>query len=244
MRALDKLTEVVDGRRRIISHPPLIVRAEGRQREEELAKASAFYARYRETLTLDRQVLINQFSLIDVARKVVGVGSVGTHCMVLLLEAGDGTPLFLQIKQAVASVLEPYLGKSLFKQAGQRVVLGQRLIQATSDLFLGWARWVDDKGPEIDFYVRQLWDGKGKIDIEEMSAARLSFFSGICGKTLAFAHARSGDPVMISGYLGDDKSFDDYLVAFAERYADRTVQDHAQLCAAIESAQIAAVRDI
>jgi uncharacterized protein (DUF2252 family) len=189
-------------------------------------------------------VLIDRFSPVDVAKKIVGVGSVGTRCLILLLESGDGTPLFLQFKQAVPSVLEPYLGASVFEQSGQRVVEGQRLIQATSDVFLGWARWQAKQGHEIDFYFRQLWDGKGKIDVEEMGPKRLTAFAGICGKTLAFAHARSGDAMMIRGYISDDETFDDVMVEFADRYADCTERDHAQLSKAINDRAIEAVRDI
>jgi len=244
LRAFDKLTDVVDGRRVIVPDPPRIVRV-----DEELAAAESgalltFFERYRETLPLDRRVLIDRFSLVDVARKVVGVGSVGTRCLIMLLEAGDGTPLFLQFKQAVPSVLESYLGASVFKQAGQRVVEGQRLIQATSDMLLGWADYQGEDGHPIDFYFRQLWDGKGKIEADELGPKRLAAFAGICGKTLAFAHARSGDAMMIRGYIGDDETFDDVMVEFADRYADCTERDHARLNAAINEGAIDVVRDI
>jgi len=244
LRALDKLTHMVDGRRLIAEDPPLIMRV-----DEQLAAARpdtirAFIQHYRESLPLDRRILIDRFSVIDVAMKVVGVGSVGTRCLIVLLEAGDGTPLFLQYKQAVPSVLEPYLGKSDFEQAGQRVVEGQRLIQATSDVFLGWSRWQEKGEAPIDFYFRQLWDGKGKIDVEELGPKRLAAYAAICGKTLAFAHARSGDAMMIRGYIGDDSAFDDILVSFADQYADITEQDHVRLCEAIDDGAIEAVSDI
>jgi uncharacterized protein (DUF2252 family) len=238
------LTDIVDGERVIVPDPPLIVRMDEQLRGAQFDEAAAFFERYRETLPLDRRILIDRFRLVDVAMKVVGVGSVGTRCLIMLLEAGDGTPLFLQFKQAVRSVLEPYLGKSDFRHAGRRVVEGQRLIQATSDVFLGWARWNYEDGQKVDFYIRQLWDGKDKIDIEEMGAKRLAAFAGICGKTLAFAHARSGAPMMIRGYIGDDETFDEVMVEFAERYADRTERDHAQLSEAIEKGAIEVVRDI
>ncbi len=244
LRALDKLTDVIDGRRVIVPDPPRIVRIDEELAAAETGAASAFFENYRESLPLDRRMLIDRFSLVDVARKVVGVGSVGTRCLIVLLEAGDGTPLFLQFKQATASVLEPYLGASLHEQAGQRVVEGQRLIQATSDVLLGWARYQDEDGDPIDFYFRQLWDGKGKIDVDELGPKRLAAFAGICGKTLAFAHARSGDAMMIRGYIGDDETFDDVMVEFAERYADRTERDHAQLCQAIDDGAIEVIRDI
>jgi len=244
LRALDKLTEVVDGRRVIVPDPPLIVRVDEKLAAAESGEVSAFFERYCESLPLERRVLIDRFSFVDVARKVVGVGCVGTRCLILLLEAGDGTPLFLQFKQAASSVLEPYLGASVFEQAGQRVVEGQRLIQATSDVLLGWARYQGEDGGEIDFYFRQLWDGKGKIDVDELGPKRLAAFAGICGKTLAFAHARSGDAMMIRGYIGDDETFDNIMVAFAQRYADRTEADHKQLNEAIDDGAIEVVRDI
>ena len=164
--------------------------------------------------------------------------------MIVLLEADDGTPLFLQFKQATASVLEPYLGASVFEQSGQRVVEGQRLIQATSDMFLGWARWNDTDDHEIDFYFRQLWDGKGKISVEVLGPKRLEIFAGLCGKTLAYAHARSGDAMMIHGYIGDDETFDDIMVEFADRYADCTKKDHAKLIEAIDEGTIEIIRDL
>jgi uncharacterized protein (DUF2252 family) len=189
-------------------------------------------------------MLLDRFRLVDIAKKVVGVGSVGTRCLIVLLEAGDGTPLFLQFKQATASVLESHLGASTFEHAGQRVVEGQRLIQATSDILLGWSRWKDPDGQEIDCYFRQLWDGKGKIDVEELGPKRLAAYAGLCGKTLAFAHARSGDATMIRGYIGEEETFDDVMVEFADRYADISRRDQAQLCEAIDAGMIEVVRDI
>lgn len=244
MRALNKLTDVIDGRRVIVPDPPRTVRIDDDLAEHELAEISRFYESYKQTLPLDRRVLIDQFSLVDVVRKVVGVGSVGTRCLIVLLESDDGTPLFLQFKQATRSVLEQYLGASVFEQSGQRVVEGQRLIQATSDMFLGWARWQENDGPDVDFYFRQLWDGKGKITVEELSPKRLAIFAGLCGKTLAYSHARSGDPMMIRGYIGEDETFDDLLVNYADRYADCTWQDHAQLEAAINDGEIEVIRDL
>jgi uncharacterized protein (DUF2252 family) len=242
--ALKKLTRVVDGRRMIVPDPPLIVRV-----DDEIAAAGAsavtgFLNDYRQSLSLERRLLFDRFGLVDMARKVVGVGSVGTRCLIALFEAGDGTPLFLQLKQATSSVLEAYLGASNFKHAGQRVAEGQRLIQATSDVLLGWAPWRESSGRKIDFYCRQLWDGKGKIDVEALGPKRLAAYAGLCGKTLAFAHARSGDAMMIHGYIDGSKSFDDVMVAYAERYADITAQDHARLCEAINDGAIEAIRDI
>jgi len=242
--AFDKLTKVVDGQRRIVPDPPLIVRVDDKIAAAETGAAAEFLARYRETLPLDRRILLDRFSLVDVAKKVVGVGSVGTRCLMVLLEAGDGTPLFLQFKQATASVLEAHLGATAFEQAGQRVVEGQRLIQATSDVLLGWARWQDADGKNTDYYFRQLWDGKGKIDVEELGPERLKAYAGLCGKTLAFAHARSGDAMMLHGYIGEDKTFDKVMAEYAERYADVTERDHARLCEAIDDGAIEVVRDI
>ncbi len=244
MRALSKLTAVVDGRRMIVPDPPRTVRMDDDLAERELAEISQFYAAYKATLPLDRRVLIDQFSLVDMVRKVVGVGSVGTRCLIVLLESDDGTPLFLQFKQATQSVLEQYLGRSIFEHSGQRVVEGQRLIQATSDIMLGWSRWREKDGQDVDFYFRQLWDGKGKIAVEELRPTRLALFAGLCGKTLAFAHARSGDAMMIRGYMGEDETFDDLLVEYADRYADCTWADHAQLSSAINDGEIAAIRDL
>ncbi len=244
LRAFDKLTDVVDGRRVIVPDPPLIVRVDEEIAAAESGAVGELLDRYRQSLTLERRMLLDRFSLMDVARKVVGVGSVGTRCLIVLLEAGDGTPLFLQLKQATSSVLEAHLGASAFEQAGQRVVEGQRLIQATSDVLLGWARWQEPGGQEIDFYFRQLWDGKGKIDVEELGPERLAAYAGLCGKTLAFAHARSGDAMMIRGYIGDDETFDDVMVEYADRYADITARDWTQLCEEINDGAIEVVRDI
>ncbi|MEA3410705.1 MAG: DUF2252 family protein [Pseudomonadota bacterium] len=241
---MKKLTDVVDGHRVIVSDPPLVERLADQETQVEFEAVSEFFARYRETLQIDRRVLIDRFSLVDVARKVVGVGSVGTSCWILLLESGDGTPLFLQLKQAVSSVLESHLKVSGFDHAGQRVVEGQQLIQATSDVLLGWATWHRDDEPPIDFYVRQLWDGKGKLDVEAMGAKRLASYAGVCGKVLAFAHGRTGDAAMIHGYLGNDSTFDDVIVEFADRYADRTEADYRRLKAAIDDGEISAVHDI
>jgi uncharacterized protein (DUF2252 family) len=244
MLALEKLTKVVKGRRRIVPDPPLIVRVDDKIARAGGRAVTECLDGYRQSLSLDHRLLFDRFTLVDVVRKVVGVGSVGTRCLIALFEAGDGTPLFLQLKQAMSSVLEPHLGASSFEHAGERVVEGQRLIQATSDVLLGWSRWSESRGRKVDFYFRQLWDGKGKIDVEQLGPKRLAAYAGLCGKTLAFAHARSGDAMMISGYIGTDKSFDDIMVAYAERYADITARDHARLCEAIDDGAIEAVRDI
>ena len=244
MLALEKLTKVVKGRRRIVPDPPLIVRVDSKIARGGARAVTECLDSYRLSLSLDHRLLFDRFTLVDVARKVVGVGSVGTRCLIALFEAGDGTPLFLQLKQATSSVLERHLGASRFEHAGQRVVEGQRLIQATSDVLLGWSRWRESRGHVVDFYFRQLWDGKGKIDVEQLGPKRLAAYAGLCGKTLAYAHARSGDAMMIRGYIGTDKSFDDVMVAYAERYADITARDHARLCQAIDDGAIKAIRDI
>jgi uncharacterized protein (DUF2252 family) len=244
MRALNDLTAVVDGRRVIVPKSPCTMRIDDELAGRHWEEISQFFESYKQSLPLDRRVLLDQFWLVDVARKVVGVGSVGTRCLIVLLESNDGTPLFLQFKQATKSVLEQYLGSSVFEQSGQRVVEGQRLIQATSDMFLGWSRWQANDGKQVEFYFRQLWDGKGKTCTEELGPARLAVFAGLCGKTLAYAHARSGDPMMIRGYIGEDETFDDHLVEYADGYADCTWADHAQLQAAINDGQIEVVRDL
>ena len=244
MRALKELTAVVDGRRIIVPDPPRTVRLDDSLAARDQVDVWAFYESYKQTLPLDRRVLLDKFSVVDVVRKVVGVGSVGTRCLIVLLESDDGTPLFLQLKQATRSVLERYLGDSVFEHSGQRVVEGQRLIQATSDMFLGWARWHEEDGTDFDFYFRQLWDGKGKITVEELSPKRLALFAGLCGKTLAFSHARSGDPMMIRGYIGEDEVFDNIMVEYADRYMACTWKDHAHLTAAIEDGEIEVIRDL
>jgi len=241
--ALRKLTDVVDGRRTIVADPPLIVRVDDEITGAGAPKVERFLDDYRQSLSLEHRQLFDRFALADLALKVVGVGSVGTRCLIALFEAGDGTPLFLQLKQATASALEAHLGASDFENAGQRVVEGQRLIQATSDVLLGWARWEVPDGRKIDFYCRQLWDGKGKIDVATLGPERLAAYAGLCGKTLAFAHARSGDAMMIHGYIDRGKTFDDVMVEYAERYADVTAKDHARLCEAIDDGAIDAVRD-
>jgi hypothetical protein len=207
-----------------------------------------FIEAYRSTLSLEIQVLIDRFSVVDLAQKVVGVGSVGMRSMIVLLESGDGTPLFLQFKEATKSVLEPYLSPSGYEQAGQRVVEGQRLIQAASDVFLGWAQWTPPRRVKretnVDFYFRQLWDGKASVDVEALDPKQLKRYSRLCGRALALAHGRAGDAMMIWGYVGEDRTFDDALADFAEAYADRNDADYAAVTAAIDRGEIEVVRDI
>ncbi|MDH3226496.1 MAG: DUF2252 domain-containing protein [Thermoleophilia bacterium] len=242
-RALDKLTDIVDGRRVIVPDPPLISPIEVNT-AEELERVDRFVSQYRESLPLSRRALLDRFTIVDIAHKVVGVGSVGTRCLIALLESADGQPLFLQLKEAVASVLEPYAGSSKFANSGQRVVEGQRLTQAAGDVFLGWARGERPNEPHVDFYVRQLWDGKGSFEVEEMGAGSLRRYARFCGAALGLAHARSGDAATISGYLGDDETFDEAIVAFADSYADLNESDYGLITAAIDQGDITVIRDL
>jgi uncharacterized protein (DUF2252 family) len=242
--ALAKLTEVVDGRRVIVADPPMIVRLAPEQLRGELDRIAEFFEEYHDGLPLDRQRVLDRYSIVDLARKVVGVGSVGTLCLIVLLESGDGEPLFLQFKEATTSVLEPYLGPSEFENSGQRVVEGQRLVQAASDVFLGWARYRPNDGEARDFYFRQLWDGKFSLTIEALGPKRLARYARFCGLVLARAHARSGDPAMIAGYLGDDDEFDRAIADFAEAYAELNRADHARLIEAVEAGELEATPDL
>ena len=199
------------------------------------------FREYRETLQRDRRHLLEEFRMVDLARKVVGVGSVGTRCwIVLLLGRDDDDPLFLQIKEAQASVLEPYLGKSEYENHGERVVAGQRLMQATSDIFLGWLHSKETlDGAERDFYVRQLWDWKTSVDLDTILPAGLELYGEVCGFLLARAHARSGDRIAIASYLGKSDTFDRALAEFAVAYADQNERDHAAVRRAADEGRIA-----
>jgi uncharacterized protein (DUF2252 family) len=246
IRAFDKLTVMVDGTPRIVADPPLITPIEdlagglGAQQIEAFART--VIRSYRRTLQGDRRFLVERFNYAHAARKVVGVGSVGTRAWIVLLVGHDQRdPLFLQIKEAQRSVLEPFLGRSQFSQHGQRVVEGQRLMQAASDIMLGWQR-ITPPGTDapLDFYVRQLWDQKGSAMIDEMAPDQLSFYAGVCGETLARAHARSGDSVTIASYMGSGDTFDIALAEFGERYADQNEADYQALVAAVASGRITA----
>jgi uncharacterized protein (DUF2252 family) len=235
LQALSKLTRVVDGRRMIHDDPPLLVRIpEG---DEVRVQVNAILESYRRTLQDDRLHLLDRYRFVDVARKVVGAGSVGTRAYVVLLEGRDeDDPLFLQVKEAEASVLEDYLKSSTYEHHGHRVVAGQRLMQAASDIFLGWLRGPGGR----DFYWRQLRDMKGSADVESMSPNELALYATLCGWALARAHARSGDRVQIAAYLGKSERFDGAIADFAEAYADQTERDHAALCAAVKSGRVPA----
>jgi uncharacterized protein (DUF2252 family) len=245
MQALGKLTELVDGERRIISDPPVLVPIEELFPEQSAldlyAALREVFQGYRRSLQPDRRLLLDQFHMVQVARKVVGVGSVGTRAWIVLMLGRDNQdPLFLQAKEAQASVLEPYLGKSKHANHGQRVVAGQRLMQAASDVMLGWLRTDGVEGTSRDFYIRQLWDGKGSALVDLMEPSVLTIYAKLCGWTLARAHARSGDAAAIAGYLGSNDRFDQAVAVFAERYADQNEADYAALKAAVDSGRVKA----
>ena len=245
LRAFEKLTEIVDGEPRIASDPPIVVPVEELVAAGETDQISdsidTIIGSYRRTLSSDRRRLIDRFRYVHAARKVVGVGSVGTRAWIMLLTGRDADDhLVLQFKEAEASVLESFLGKSKFSNHGERVVEGQRLTQAASDVLLGWIRQPGVDGKERDFYIRQLWDAKGSAVIESMNPAALESYAEICGWALARAHARSGDPVALASYLGSGDSFDRALASFAETYADQNERDYAALREAVDSEAISA----
>jgi uncharacterized protein (DUF2252 family) len=245
LQAYEKLTREVGGRRRIISDPPLIVPMEdfvkGVDREQLEQQVREILRGYRATLQPDRRHVLEGYNFADMAHKVVGVGSVGARAWILLLFGRDEEdPLFLQAKEAQASVLERFLGKSAYPNSGQRVVAGQRLMQAASDIFLGWQRVKGADGIERDFYVRQLRDWKFSVDIAALDRVLLTTYGGLCGWTLARAHARSGDRIAIAAYLGKADTFDKGVAAFANAYADQTERDHQALAAAVRSGRIQA----
>jgi uncharacterized protein (DUF2252 family) len=232
LQALSKLTRVVDGRRMFEDDPPFLVRVMEDELREQIDEILQMY---RRTLQDDRLHLLDRYRFVDAARKVVGVGSVGTRDYVALFEGRDeDDPLFLQVKEAEASVLEGYLPQSTYKNQGQRVVEGQRLMQAASDIFLGWLRGEAGR----DYYWRQLRDMKGSAKVERMSPDELTLYASICGWALARAHARSGDRVQIAAYLGKSERFDGAIVDSAVSYADQIERDHAALCAAVKSGKI------
>ena len=249
LQALAKLTRMVDGRARIISQPPLIVTVEELYPADVVSDINdrllALVRSYRRTLQFDRRHLLEQFEVVQIARKVVGVGSVGTRAWILLFEGIDGgDPLFLQAKEAQASVLSGFVRSHGFKNQGERVVTGQRLMQASSDIFLGWERALAPDGVQRDFYLRQLRDGKGSVVVEEMVPEGMTLYAAICGRTLARGHARTGDRVAIAAYLGSSTRFDEAIADFAERYAEQNDLDHATLAQAAKAGQITVLEGI
>ena len=245
-KAVSKLTEVVDGELRIVDESPLIVPLSKLAAEDQADAIREDLRRlvraYRDTLEFDRRVLLEKFELQDVARKVVGVGSVGTRCWIVLMMARGGRdPLFLQVKEADASVLEPLLGASRFRNHGERVIAGQRLMQAESDILLGWLH--DEAGLDgqgRDFYVRQLKDWKGSAEVDQMNPEGMAAYGRLCGWTLARAHARSGDPIAIASYLGGGRSFDHAVLEFSKAYANQNQLDYDELTRAVKSGRITA----
>ena len=233
---LPRLVAVDGGMPRIRDHPSLIGHTKDAGSAAFQREIRAAFADYRQTLADDRRHLLDHYVLADVVQKVVGVGSVGTWCGVMLLMAGDADPLFLQVKEARASVLEPHIGKSAYANRGQRVVMGQRLMQAASDVFLGWTTGLGGR----HFYVRQLRDMKIKPLVEVFDAGAMVEYAGLCGWSLAQAHARSGDAALISGYLGNGDAFDQAMAAFGEAYADQNERDYEALERAVAAGRIEA----
>lgn len=244
LQAIGKLTAVRDGRRRIVADPPLVVPLDDLTALDPAAvrdELDALVSAYRETLPADRRVLLDHFTLTDVAHKVVGVGSVGTRAWILLFEGTDeNEAVLLQAKEAQESVLAAYAGRSRYTNQGERVVVGQRLVQASSDIFLGWLQGTHSDGTHADYYLRQLRDWKLSAEIEAMRPASLVTYAQMCGWTLARAHARSGDRVAIAAYLGKSAEFENAVTDFAEAYARQNERDHAGLEAAVASGRVQA----
>jgi uncharacterized protein (DUF2252 family) len=246
MQIFSKMTAMVDGERRIIGDPPLIVPIEdlipvGEHRAQLEAELRGIIRSYRKTLASDRRHLVEDFRYVHAARKVVGVGSVGTRAwMLLMLGRDDMDPLFLQAKEAQESVLERFVGKSSYANSGQRVVAGQRLMQAASDIFLGWQRVTGIDGIDRDFYIRQLRDWKGSANVDIMNPSVFTAYARICAATLARAHARSGDRIAISAYLGTGDAFDRAIADFSVAYADQNERDYQALVAAVDSGRLTA----
>jgi uncharacterized protein (DUF2252 family) len=250
LRALTKLTREDDGDLRIISDPPLIVPIEELVPKGKLKAVQSALTdlmdQYRGTLSPDIRNLADRYRFVHVAHKVVGVGSVGTRCWIVLMLGSDSNdPLFLQVKEAGPSVLAPYASGGRYKHQGRRVVEGQRLMQAASDIFLGWLTAEEGiDGRRRDFYVRQLWDGKGSAQIETMTPSTMGLYAQLCGATLARAHARSGDPIAIAAYLGGGDKFDGAMSDFSEAYADQNERDYEAFAAAVDSGRLEATPDL
>jgi uncharacterized protein (DUF2252 family) len=246
LQALSKLAEMADGRYRIVSQPPTVIPVRdlapklSPDQLDQLIRDQ--FRAYRASLRHDMRQLLERFEIVDVARKVVGVGSVGTRCFIVLLTGrDDGDPLFLQVKEATPSVLEGHLPRSRYRQHGQRVVQGQWLMQAASDIYLGWTKGVDQSR---HFYWRQLRDMKGSVVVEEMTPLGLTMYANGCGWTLARAHARSGDPIAIAAYLGQGEAFDRSVLDFAVRYAEQNERDYAEFAAAARSGRLPATEGV
>jgi uncharacterized protein (DUF2252 family) len=233
-----KLTFKAGDTPRIVDHPPLIYHFGDQRDQEYLKTANSTLQGLKRNLSLGVSLLLDRFSVVDVAFKVVGVGSVGTACGIILLMSGKGDPLFLQFKQARQSVLEPYCGANPYEHAGQRVVVGQRVMQSAGDMFLGWTTGTGKL--RIHFYIRQLSDAKIKPVIEFMKPTNLKLYAGLCGRVLARAHARSGDPAVLTGYMGKSTAFEDAIADFSVAYAEQNERDHAALMKAIRSGRIEA----
>ncbi len=249
LRAFGKLTHLVNGELRIVSDPPLITPVEevfeGAKADVILKRLLELISQYRKTLDGDVRHLVEGYRYVHAARKVVGVGSVGTRAWIVLMLGRDSEdPLFLQVKEAENSVLEGAAGKSKFKQQGRRVVEGQRLMQAASDIFLGWLSGTDPEGVTRDFYVRQLWDGKGSAEIERMTPVTMGLYGKLCGWTLARAHARSGDRMAIAAYLGKGGAFDRAMGDFAEAYADQNASDFKEFESAVKKGRLKTVKGL
>jgi uncharacterized protein (DUF2252 family) len=248
LRAFSKLTRRVDGELRMASDPPVLVPFEeiftGSQLKTAETRIRTVLSEYRDTLSPERRHLFDGYRYVHAARKVVGVGSVGTRAWVALFVGRDeGDPLFLQIKEAQPSVLEPYTKPSEYPHQGERVVEGQRLTQSTSDILLGWLSAVGPDGKKRDFYVRQLWDQKGSANVDLMSPDRMGRYARVCGAILARAHARSGDEIAIAAYLGGGDTFDRAIARFADLYADQNELDYAALAAAVDEGKIVAAQE-
>ena len=249
MRALSKLTTVVNGQRRIVSAPPLIEPIEeifADERAETIYKqVRTMLGKYLRSLQSDRKHLLDHYTLVQVARKVVGVGSVGTRAWILLMDGGDGTgPFFLQAKEAQVSVLAAHCGRSQYRSQGERVIAGQHLMQAESDIFLGWTCGADADGVDRDYYLRQLKDWKLSAPIEQMIPSGMKIYAGMCGWTLARAHARSGDRIALAAYLGGSDKFDQAIADYAETYADQNERDYATFQAAAKDGRAEATTEI
>jgi len=233
-----KLTFKAGDTPRIVDQPPLIFHYGDERDQEFVQTAIKTMKEYKKNINLGVSLLLERYQIVDVAFKVVGVGSVGTVCGIILMMSGLGDPLFLQFKQARQSVLEPYCGANPYKHAGQRVVSGQRAMQTAGDIFLGWTTGTGEK--KIQFYIRQLSDAKIKPVIEIMKPMNLKDYAGLCGRVLARAHARSGDPVVLTGYMGKSTAFEDALAEFGVSYAKQNEKDHACLLDAVRSGRIEA----